>query len=465
MQNSFRITILACLSVIAASANSQSVQQVFAYPTSAEEPLSTPAQGRDGALYTTGSGYGTTNTNGAVFRTPVAAKGTRIIHAFAGTDGAHPLAGLTLGADGNYYGTASLGGDAGFGVFFELGPTGSYSTLHEFTGQSDSAEPQAAPIQASDGNLYGTTRASSVDGGSVYKYSPSTGTFLTIFSFPQDGSQGEVVSSPLIQGTDGNLYGTTVSGGKNNCGTIFKLSTAGSLLLSYAFPCGPGGRYSYGPLIQASDGNFYGTTYVGGNITSACGAGCGTVFKMSHGVVSVLYSFSGSRSDGAFPDAGLTEATDGNLYGVTTGGGQNDFGTVFQIAPSGQYKVLYSFATEVGSEPATALLQHTNGKLYGTASSGDPNNTGAIYSLDMGLSPFIALVRYTGRIGQPVQILGQGLTGSTAVAINGIAATSFKVVSDTYMTAVVPTGATTGPVVVTTATGTLTSNHNLRIVQ
>jgi uncharacterized repeat protein (TIGR03803 family) len=234
--------------------------------------------------------------------------------------------------------------------------------------------------------------------------------------------------------------------------------------MPYAFPCGAGGKDPYSPLIQASDGNFYGTTGYGGNVTSVCGAGCGTIFKMSHGVVSVLYSFSGARSDGDFPEGGLTEATDGNLYGVTTGGGQNDFGTLFQIAPSGQYKVLYSFATEVGSEPATALLQHANGKLYGTASSGDPNNTGSLDSLDMGLGPFVALVRYTGRIGQPVQVLGQGLTGSTAVTVNGIPATSFKVVSDTYMTAVVPTSATTGPVVVTTPTGTLTSNHNLRIV-
>jgi uncharacterized repeat protein (TIGR03803 family) len=170
-------------------------------------------------------------------------------------------------------------------------------------------------------------------------------------------------------------------------------------------------------------------------------------------------------ADGAFPEAGLTEGTDGDLYGSTLKGGKNQLGTLYQITTSGQYKLLYSFAAEVGSGPAAALLQHTNGKFYGTASGDGRNNAGSLYSFDVGLGPFVALVRYAGRVGQPVQILGQGLTGSTGVTINGVAVTSFKVVSDKYMTAVIPVGATTGPVVVTTANGTLTSNHNLRIVQ
>lgn len=182
-------------------------------------------------------------------------------------------------------------------------------------------------------------------------------------------------------------------------------------------------------------------------------------------MVSTLYSFSGYPNDGANADSSLTEGTDGNLYGITTSGGVHALGTIYQIAASGQYKLLYSFVGVVGSSPGAPLLQHTNGSFYGTAFHGGQNKQGSLYSLDMGLGPFAALVRYSGRIGQPVQILGQGFTGSTAVTINGTAATSFKVVSDTYMTAVVPTGATTGPVVVTTPTGTLTSNRNFRIVQ
>jgi uncharacterized repeat protein (TIGR03803 family) len=186
---------------------------------------------------------------------------------------------------------------------------------------------------------------------------------------------------------------------------------------------------------------------------------------MSQGVVSVVYSFAGAPNDGAFSLAGLVQGTDGNLYGGTDKGGINDLGTLFEITSNGQYKLLYSFVDKIGSGANGPLLQHTNGKFYGYASFGGGYSEGALYSLDMGLGPFVALVRYTGRIGQPVQILGQGLTGSTAVTINGVAATTFKVVSDTYMTATIPTGATSGPVVVTTPKGTLTSNHNLRIVQ
>jgi uncharacterized repeat protein (TIGR03803 family) len=348
---------------------------------------------------------------------------------------------------------------------FEISAAGTYTILHEFTGESDGGAPVSAPVQASDGNLYGNTSFGSVNAGTIYKFSPPSGTFTTIFSFAQDGSQGKQMAAPLIQASDGNLYGTTAFGGVSNAGTIFKLSTSGSLLVSYSFPDGAGGGLPLAPLVQATDGNLYGTTFYGGTITGECNNGCGTIFKMSHGVVSILYSFTGTVADGEYPEAGLTEGTDGILYGSTIKGGKSQLGIIYQVTTTGQYKLLYSFIAEVGSGPSAALQQYTSGKFYGTAGGGGRNGAGSLYSLDMGLGAFVALVRYTGRIGQPVQILGQALTGSTAVTINGIAATSFKVVSDTYMTAVIPSGASTGPVVVTTPAGTLTSNHNLRIVQ
>jgi uncharacterized repeat protein (TIGR03803 family) len=347
---------------------------------------------------------------------------------------------------------------------FKITPSGAYTILHEFTGGSDGGAPVPAPIQASDGSLYGNTSFSSLSAGTIYRFSPSSATFATIFSFPQDGSQGKQMTTSLIQASDGNLYGTTELGGSSNSGTVFKVSTSGSLLTSYSFPSGTGGALPLAPLVQASDGNIYGTTFYGGTTTDQCKTGCGTIFKMSDGTASVLYSFAGTVADGAFPEAGLTEGTDGDLYGSTLKGGKNQLGTLYRITTSGQYELLYSFAAAVGSGPAAALLQHTNGKFYGTASGDGRNNAGSLYSFDVGLSPLLALVRYSGRVGQPVQILGQGFTGTTGVTINGIAVTSFKVVSDAYMTAVIPTGATTGPVVVTTPTGTLTSNRNFQVV-
>jgi hypothetical protein len=127
--------------------------------------------------------------------------------------------------------------------------------------------------------------------------------------------------------------------------------------------------------------------------------------------------------------------------------------------------LLYNFAQAIGQWPNAALLQHTNGLFYGVADIGGTYSEGSIYSLNMGLGPFVAFVRPTGKVGQTAQILGQGLTGSTGVTFNGVPATSFTVVSDTYMTAVVPSGATTGPVVVTTPSGPLTSNVSFRISQ
>jgi uncharacterized repeat protein (TIGR03803 family) len=225
-----------------------------------------------------------------------------------------------------------------------------------------------------------------------------------------------------------------------------------------SFPCFVGASSPNGPLMQASDGNFYGASVGGGSL------GLGTVYKMSlGGTISILYSFMGGPADGAQPFGGLVQATDGKLYGPTQTGGTSGNGTLFQITTTGTYKSLYSFASSVGAQPSVAVMQHTNGLFYGTAAGG-ADNDGVVYSLDMGLGPFVTFVGGSGHVGQTAEILGQGLTGTTGVTFNGVAATRFSVVKDTYMTAVVPPGATTGPVVVTTPGGTLTSNKNFRII-
>jgi uncharacterized repeat protein (TIGR03803 family) len=181
------------------------------------------------------------------------------------------------------------------------------------------------------------------------------------------------------------------------------------------------------------------------------------------GSVIVIHTFIPSGTEGQFPDGGLVQATDGNLYGSTQKGGSHGDGTLYRITTGGSYMQLFSFPQSIGQDPLGGLLQHTSGIFYGTASRGGANGFGAIYSLDMGLGPFITFVNSTGRHGSAAQILGQGLTGATGVTFNGVPATSFKVISDTYLTAVVPAGATTGPVVVTTPNSTFTSNKNFRV--
>ncbi len=260
---------------------------------------------------------------------------------------------------------------------------------------------------------------------------------------------------------DGNLFAVSGGGGANGCGSIVKLSTAGVLLNEHSFNCKSEGTVP-NDLVQAQDGTIYGTTQGGGTY------GGGVVYRLdTKGSFTVLYNFGGTLTDGLNPNGGLKLGTDGNFYSSTQNGGTTGGGTLFKITPAGAYTQLYSFPQVNGSTeaPLAAPVQQTGGSFYGVTTVGGTNGRGSIYTLDMGLGPFITFVRATGGVGQTVQILGTGLTGTTGVTFNSIFATSFTVQSDTYMTAVVPSGATTGPVVVTTPTGPLTSNVSFRILQ
>ncbi len=446
-------TILATIILTVAFGRAQTVNEVVSFTGNNSQgmPDMTPTQGRDGNLY--GTCPNPKDTYGSIFSL-TSAGGLSSLYTFSYTTGYFAV-GLTLSTDGNFYGTGGDGGTGAYGVLFRISPNGTYTLLHDFLGSSDGAGPTSPPIQGSDGNLYGTTTGSGgIFSSTVYKYTRS-GAYSTIFEF--SNTQGKLAAARLVQGSDGNLYGTAVEGGTANNGTIYKLSTSGTLLYNYSFPAS--GKFGVFPseLIEASDGNFYGTTSYGGT------AHDGTVFRMNQkGIVSVLYNFAGA-DDGANPSGGVVQGTDGNLYGATSARGTYGFGTIFQISLSGQFQSLYSFDAAIGENPGPPPLQHTNGLFYGALQSGSTYGYGAIYSLDMGLGPFVTFVLPVGKVGKTAEILGQGLTGTTSVTFNGIPATSFAVKSDTYMTAVVPTGASTGPVVVTTPAGTLTSNVKFRI--
>jgi uncharacterized repeat protein (TIGR03803 family) len=241
-------------------------------------------------------------------------------------------------------------------------------------------------------------------------------------------------------------------GGKAGAGTVFRLNLEGSVTTAYDFSAKMSNPRS--PLIQASDGSFYGTTVLGGAYHD------GVVFHLvPKQSVTVLHNFPDPDypNDGTEPTAGLVQASDGNFYGVTPGGLTGP-GVIFEITPSGAYSVLYVFDSSTGAGPGSTPMQHTNGKIYGLAGSGGADNQGVLYSFDLGLPPFVRLLPSAGRIGRTIEFLGQGLTGTTAVSFNGAAAT-FNVVSDTFLTAVIPTEATTGTVTVLTPSGMLSSNQ------
>lgn len=333
---------------------------------------------------------------------------------FDGSNGSYPYAGaLVQGADGNLYGTTDQGGSSCDGTVFKITPAGPLTTLYSFPAGGNcfsSNNPQTGLLLATDGNFYSTTNYGGVNnGGTVFKITPD-GTLTTLYSFcAQPGCADGLNPSvaPLIQGADGNLYGATALGGANGGGTIFKITTAGSLTTLYSFCAQPGCADGYEPqagLVQA-DGTFYGTTYKGGTNND------GTVFTMtSGGTLATLHTFAGS--DGALPVGSLAAATDGNFYGVTETGGTNNDGTVFKMTPSGTLTTLHNFNGADGMLPTDGLAQATDGNFYGTTNEGGANNMGTIFEVTP-TGTLTTLHSFAGPDGSyPIGGLVQGTGGS-----------------------------------------------------
>jgi uncharacterized repeat protein (TIGR03803 family) len=314
---------------------------------------------------------------------------------FNGSNGDLPIYGsLVQGFNGNFYGTTQNGGANNSGTVFEITAEGTLTTLYNFCSQTnctDGTAPLAGLVQATNGNFYGTTAGGGANNdGTIFEITPA-GKLTTLYSFcSQSGCiDGEYPQSGLVQATNGNFYGTTTWGGGNVSGTVFEITAKGKLTTLYSFcsqlECADGAGPDAG-LVQATNGNFYGTTAGGGANNG------GTVFEITpDGRRTTLYNFCSQSScaDGAYPYAGLVQATDGNFYGTTDGGGANRWGTVFQITPAGKLTTLYSFCSQSscadGQQPFAGLVQATDGNFYGTTSGGGVNySAGTIFEITAG---------------------------------------------------------------------------------
>jgi|HubBroStandDraft_1064217.scaffolds.fasta_scaffold24231_3 uncharacterized repeat protein (TIGR03803 family) len=422
-------------------------------------------EGLNGSLYGT-TQQGGVNSAGTVFEiTPAGTLTTLYSFCSVGVcaDGDDPVAGLVVAANGDLYGTTPGGGANGAGTVFKITASGTLTTLYSFCSASactDGRHPITGLVLATNGDLYGTTEEDGAKGGgTVFKITPS-GTFTTLYSFCSlsDCADGEEAWG-LIQGTNGNFYGTTLGGGANNVGTVFEITAAGVLTTLHSFDTTDGAD-PFAGLVQAANGDFYGTTYIGG------ASGNGTVFKITpSGTLTTLHTFCSEAEcgDGANPYDGLVQGTDGNFYGTTYAEGANFYGTVFEITPAGALTTLHSFDSADGEETRAGLVEDTNGILYGTTYAGGGDFNGTVFSLSVAsLGPFAETLPTSGKVGATVKILGNNLTGTTKVTFNGKTAV-FRVTSSTLITATVPTGATTGFVKVTTPSGTLTSNTKFRV--
>ena len=470
--------------------------------TNGGNPAGPLVQARDGNLYgTTYDGGANTYANcpaancGTFFKISPGGKLTTLYNFCSQAncaDGGAPSGPLVLGADGDFYGITEVGGtgagcsaSGACGTAFKITPSGVLTTLYNWCSQPSCADGAyvllAEPgtfVQATDGNFYGTNDAGcpAACAGTVFKLTPG-GSLKALYTFCSQTSctDGEFPTG-LIQAADGNFYGTTNTGGANGNGTVFKITPGGTLTTLYSFcsqtNCTDGALP--GPLIQAADGNLYGMTEFGGTSTNQlCDGSCGTVFEIATagGSPATLYNFCSliDCTDGASPAFSLVQATDGNFYGSTLGGngGNNQYGiTLFTITPAGVLTTTHTFNTV--SQTPEALFQATNGTFYGVTLEGGnyncgPFNCGIVFSLAVGLGPFVETVPTAGRVGTKVDILGQGLKGTTAVSFNGTAA-KFVVHSNTYLTATVPSGATTGYVTVTTPKRKLKSNKEFRVI-
>ncbi len=339
--------------------------------TNGSSPRAGLTVGLDGNFYGT-TETGGMNDKGTVFQMTPAGGLTTLVN-FDGTHGSNPRAALVKGTDGNFYGTTENGGTNDKGTVFRMTPAGALTTLASFDGTTNSSHPFAELVEARDGNFYGTTAGdpntlgdAHPDEGSVFKMTPA-GALTKLVDFDDLISGGNVDISAVslsgaVEGSDGNFYGTTADGGTNDKGTFLQLAPDGASGTTLVNFDGTNGSNPGGDLVKGSDGNFYGTTQGGGTDD------LGTVFKVTPaGALTTLASFDGAH--GATPTGKLLLASDGNFYGTTSSGGTNDLGTVFKMTPAGALTRLVDFNGTNGSNP-DGLLQGTDGNFYGVTMEG-----------------------------------------------------------------------------------------------
>ncbi len=373
---------------VSAAARAQRYEVLHEFAgTDGVNPSGPHLQGSDGNFYGT-TRLGGTNDWGTVFRMDAAGNVTTL-HSFVVTDGAQPTGALIQATDGNIYGTTVTGGigdcspssrfQYACGTAFQMDLSDNVTTFYDFGGGIEvGTVPASGLIQAADGNFYGTAPLGGTGGGcapslgcgTVFKLDPA-GNATTLHLF--QGSDGSDPETALIQASDGSLFGTTAAGGESNVGTVFKLDLSGNFTTLHDFHQGEGGNPT---LIQARDGNFYGTTFE-------------TAFRMdTSGNVTVLHSF--NFAEGLSLSA-LLEAADGNFYGTAAiggnvpcalPGGSDQCGTIFRMDPSGNVTVLHQFRGDDGAVPLAALIQGSDGNLYGMTSQGGPGNVGVVFRLE-----------------------------------------------------------------------------------
>jgi uncharacterized repeat protein (TIGR03803 family) len=373
-----------------AAAHYQSLKSFGTVTNDGQYPLAGVVVGSDGMLYGTASGGGISNA-GTLFSLRPDGSGYRTIYSFPNSNGGESTPLVVEGSDGTLYGTTPSGGSNQWGTVFKLNRDGSgYGLLHTFFGYAggDGGGPNGL-VEGSDGVLYGTTlTGGSNNWGTVFRLNTDGSGYRLLLSFANTNGDGAFPYAGVVDGGDGALYGTTHDGGSTNLGMVFKLNKDGtSYSILHNFSWGSvtnlDGYNPTAPLVEASDGVLYGTTYNGG------GLGKGTVFKLNRdgSGYSLLQSFGviNSGLDGLFPWGGLVEGSDGAIYGTTLYGGTDGVGTVFRFTKDGsEFETLYQLHATLngdGQNPRAGLTKANDGVLYGTTAKGGAMGLGVVFRL------------------------------------------------------------------------------------
>jgi uncharacterized repeat protein (TIGR03803 family) len=334
-----------------------------------------------GQVCTVANGSGViTKANITSINVACAAGPEETVHAFSGgTDGNYPDSGLTAGPDGNFYGTTTYGGANNLGTVYKLTPAGVHTVLYSFAGgPTDGQYPASGLELGNDEAFYVTTTAGGAFGSGTFFKITLDGTETVLYSFGQDGSGANPQGLTLL--ADGNFYGTTTAGGANNLGTVYKITSEGLQTVLYSFTAGSDGNTPTAGLSSASDGNLYGVTYYGGTNN------LGTIFRIAPDGTgyATLHSFAGGEADGAYPGTKLRNVADGSLYGSTGSGGAHGLGTIFKYNPvAGVTGVIHSFAggPDDGNYPSCRLRVGNDENLYGVTYYGGSFDYGTFFRI------------------------------------------------------------------------------------
>ncbi|HEY1662801.1 MAG TPA: choice-of-anchor tandem repeat GloVer-containing protein [Verrucomicrobiae bacterium] len=390
-----KMTLLAAgLAWLCASpALAQTEMPLYVFPSGAN-PVGALTQGWDGNFYGTTSAGGA-NGYGTVYRISTDGTFTNLYSFNGGTDGVGPNAALVQGSDGNFYGTTTGGGSNGYGTIFQITTNGAFTVLHMMR-NTEGGNLTGGLVQASDHSFYGTAAYDGTNSDGTLFEVTTDGVLTVVHAF--SGPDGEYPFGGLALGPDGNFYGTCESGGSSTNGTVFRITPGGVFTNLYSFSSASIGANPYSGLVLGMDGGFYGTTKHTVN-----GSGVGTVFRITtNGVFTALHFF-GSGQDGGTPDYGnLVQTADGMLYGTTAAGGANNKGTVFQITTNGVETVLYSFTVSDGYNPDGGLTVGRDGKLYGTLYNGGTNGYGSVF----------VFTRFGSGIFSSIYSFGNGTSGN-----------------------------------------------------